>query len=112
MDNNSSQTVFVEVRSAAGGDEAKIWANDLARMYLRFATRKNWKTTPIDEQTIRITGVGVFDALKNEAGVHRVQRVPATEKRGRTHTSTATVAVLPEIKESDIQINPGDLDIQ
>ena len=112
MDNNSSQTVFVEVRSAAGGDEAKIWANDLARMYLRFATRKNWKTTPIDEQTIRITGVGVFDALKNEAGVHRVQRVPATEKRGRTHTSTATVAIIPQMTQAQVQVNPSDLDWQ
>lgn len=109
---NQNQTVYVEVRSAAGGDEAKIWATDLLRMYFRYATKRNWKITPIDEQTIRIKGFGVFDALKNESGVHRVQRIPATEKRGRVHTSTATVAVVPEINQTQIQISPNDLDWQ
>ena len=108
----SKQTAYVEVRGAAGGDEAKIWASDLLRMYLRFAQIKNWSATQIDEGSIKITGDNVFDLLKYESGVHRVQRVPATEKRGRIHTSTATVAVLPEIAESEVTINPQDIEIQ
>lgn len=107
-----NQTAFVEVRGAAGGDEAKIWASDLLRMYLRFAQLKNWKAVQIDESNIQIKGENVFDLLKYESGVHRVQRVPATEKRGRIHTSTATVAVLPEIPESEINVNPQDIEIQ
>ncbi len=107
-----NQTAYLEIRGATGGDEAKLWGRDLLRMYLRFATKKNWKTEGVSENTIRITGPGVFSLLQNESGVHRVQRVPTTEKRGRIHTSTATVAVLPEIKETDIQINPQDLDWQ
>lgn len=103
-----AQKSYIEVRSAAGGDEAKIWAQDLLRMYMRYATKKNWKVSPIDEGTIQIAGPYVFNLMKNEAGVHRVQRVPVTEKRGRIHTSTATVAVLPEIKEVEIKINPDD----
>lgn len=110
--NPTNQTVYLEVRNAAGGDEAKIWASDLLRMYFRFAGRKNWKVTQIDEDTIQIRGDNVFDTLKNEAGVHRVQRVPATEKRGRTHTSTSTVAIVPQISQTQININQGDLDIQ
>jgi len=109
---NSSQTVYLEIRGATGGDEAKLWGQDLLRMYLRFATKKAWKTELTSENTLRITGANVFDLLKNESGVHRVQRVPVTEKRGRIHTSTATVAVLPEIKESEIQIKPEDIDWQ
>ncbi len=107
---NSNQTIYLEVRGATGGDEAKNWATDLLRMYLRFGTKKNWKVSPVDEFTLRITGFDVFESLKNESGVHRVQRVPATEKRGRIHTSTATVAVLPEIKASEVQVNPADLE--
>jgi peptide chain release factor 1 len=106
------QNAFIEVRPAAGGDEAKIWGSDLLRMYIKYATKKGWKIRNIDEGTIAITGPSSFDTLKNEAGVHRVQRVPATEKRGRIHTSTATVAVLPEIKENEIKINPNDLEWQ
>lgn len=112
MNDYSPQTIFVEVRSAAGGDEAKIWAAELLRMYLRFATKKNWKAVSVDEQTIRIKGVEVFDLLKNESGVHRVQRIPETEKRGRVHTSTATVAVVPEITQGQIQINNSELEWQ
>lgn len=106
------QKAYIEARSAAGGDEAKIWTTDLLRMYMRFATKNNWKVTPIDEKTIVISGENAFNLLKHESGVHRVQRIPVTEKRGRIHTSTATVVVLPEIKESDIQINAADLDWQ
>ena len=110
--NNKTQKAYIEIRSAAGGDEAKIWATDLMRMYMRFADKRGWKYSPIDEQTILIKGEGVFDLLKNESSVHRVQRIPATEKRGRIHTSTATVVVLPEIKESDIKVDPNDLEWQ
>jgi len=106
------QKAYIEIRSAAGGDEAKIWATDLMVMYTRFAGKMNWKVTPIDNITILIDGEGAYDTLKHESGVHRVQRIPATEKRGRIHTSTATVAVLPEIKEQDIAVNPADLEWQ
>ena len=106
-----SQKAYIEIRGATGGDEAKLWGADLLRMYERFALKKGWKTTPVDDKTVIVSGPGVFDLLKNESGVHRVQRVPVTEKRGRIHTSTATVAVLPEIKETEVQINPQDLEI-
>lgn len=105
-----NQTCYLEVRGATGGDEAKLWGVDLLRMYLRYAQKKGWKTAQIGDMTLRISGTGAFDLLKNESGVHRVQRVPVTEKRGRIHTSTATVVVLPEIKESEININPNDLE--
>lgn len=106
------QTLYLEIRGATGGDEAKIWASDLLRMYLRYASTKGWKVSPIDDNTLLISGFGAFDSLKNESGVHRVQRIPATERRGRIHTSTATVVALPEVRESDIQINPNDLEWQ
>ena len=109
---NPPQTVYLEVRGATGGDEAKLWATDLMRMYTRWANKNNYKVAQIADDTLRIKGAGVYDLLKNEGGVHRVQRVPATEKRGRIHTSTATVAVLPEVPESEVQINPNDLEIQ
>jgi peptide chain release factor 1 len=105
-----NQTAYLEIRGGAGGDEAKLWGDDLIRMYIRYAQKRGWKVSQVDEKVIKINGAGVFDLLRNEAGVHRVQRVPVTEKRGRIHTSTATVAVLPEIKESEIQINPNDLE--
>ena len=110
MDN--IQKAYIEVRGATGGDEAKIWGIDLLRMYMRYAIKKGWKVSQLSENTLQITGSGVFDLIKNESGVHRVQRIPSTEKRGRIHTSTATVAVLPEIKESEININPVDLEWQ
>lgn len=81
-------------------------------MYLRYAARRGWKAIPVDEGTTKISGYGAFDALKNESGVHRVQRIPTTERRGRIHTSTATVVVLPEIRESEITVNPSELEIQ
>jgi peptide chain release factor 1 len=107
-----NQIVYLEVRGATGGDEAKLWGSDLLRMYIRYAAKKGWKVVEMDDNTIRISGPNVFDLLKNESGVHRVQRVPTTEKRGRIHTSTATIAVLPEVKEADVQVSPGDLDWQ
>ena len=107
-----NQTAYVEIRGATGGDEAKLWGQDLLRMYSRFATKKNWKQSQIDDLTLKITGQDVFDELKNESGVHRVQRVPTTEKRGRIHTSTATVVVLPEVAETDVSVYPQDLEWQ
>jgi len=106
------QKAYIEIRGATGGDEAKLWGKDLLRMYVRYATKKGWKVSALNDKTILVTGPNAFDLLKNESGVHRVQRIPITEKRGRIHTSTATVAVLPEIKESEIQINPNDLEWQ
>lgn len=104
--------VTLEIRPGPGGEEAKLWANDLLRMYSKYALSQNWKVFPIDEGIIKITGLGSYSALQNEAGVHRVQRVPVTEKRGRIHTSTASVAVLGEVPDQQINIRPEDLEIQ
>jgi peptide chain release factor 1 len=108
----SQQKAYIEIRGATGGDEAKLWGLDLLRMYTRFASKKGWRVDRVDDLTLLISGNGVFDLLKNETGVHRVQRIPITEKKGRIHTSTATVVVLPEIKENEIQIRPEELEIQ
>ncbi|QQS39504.1 PCRF domain-containing protein [Candidatus Woesebacteria bacterium] len=108
----NTNNAFVEIRSATGGDEAKIWATDLLRMYMRYATKRGWKSLPIDETTLQIIGENSFSDLKFESGVHRVQRIPLTEKRGRVHTSTATVAVLPKIESHEITVRPEDIDIQ
>lgn len=105
-------TVILEIRPGTGGEEAKIWVQDLLRMYTRFANFSGWKVSQLDEGVIKISGTAAFEKLKWEAGVHRVQRIPQTERYGRVHTSTATVAVLPEIPENQIQINPADLDWQ
>jgi len=105
----SPSSCILEIRPAAGGQEAKIWANDLLRMYYRFATNKGWKIYPIDKSVLKIKGESCYSRLKHESGVHRVQRVPETEKHGRLHTSTATVAVLPEISAVDLKINPQDV---
>lgn len=107
---HSPDSLILEVRGAAGGSEAKIWAADLLRMYLRFSQSQGFKTQLLDEGVLRVSGVGAFEKLKFESGVHRVQRIPETEKRGRIHTSTATVAVLPEIPESEIYVRPEDCD--
>ncbi|MBI4136960.1 PCRF domain-containing protein [Candidatus Roizmanbacteria bacterium] len=108
---NQNKTI-IEVRGAAGGNEANIWAADLLRTYLKYAQSQGWKTTLIDTSVLLISGEGAYTQLKHETGVHRVQRIPETEKRGRIHTSTATVAVLPEIDEQEVRINPQDLDWQ
>ncbi len=110
--NNQFDTIYLETRPAAGGDEASIWASDLLRMYTRFANRRGWKVVEVDENVIRITGHEAFNQLKNESGVHRVQRVPETERRGRVHTSTATVAILPELGERDINIRPEEIEFE
>lgn len=105
-------SIILEIRPGTGGEEAKIWTEDLLRMYTRFANFCGFKVIQIDEGIIKIAGPDAFEKFKFEAGVHRVQRVPQTERRGRVHTSTATVAVLPEIPEQEIKINPVDLDWQ
>ena len=108
----NSHDCLIEIRGAAGGEEAKIWGDDLLRMYLRFAQRSGWKAEIIDKGIIRLSGTNAFQQLKQEAGVHRVQRIPSTERYGRVHTSTATVAVLPIITPEEIVINPVDLEWQ
>ena len=118
-DPNDQKNVILEIRAGTGGDEAALFAADLFRMYSRFAERQGWKlelmsssesgTGGIKEAIASIEGRGVYSRLKYESGVHRVQRVPTTEASGRIHTSTATVAVLPEAEEVDIQINEKEL---
>lgn len=103
---------IIEVRSATGGDEAKIWAADLMRMYTRFAQIKGWQTVQIDQYALKVSGPNAYELLKFESGVHRVQRIPATERHSRIHTSTATIAVLPDIPEQQIIINPADVEMQ
>ena len=113
--------IIVEIRAAAGGDEAAIFAGDLYRMYERFASSQGWKTETLDvsaseaggykEISFKVTGDKVYSVMKFESGVHRVQRVPKTESQGRIHTSTATVAVLPEADEVEVDINENDLRI-
>ncbi len=105
----NKRNIILEVRGAAGGEEAKMWASDLFRMYVRFAQNKNFKLEIIDDTTVKIKGKNTYGLLKYEAGVHRVQRVPTTESSGRLHTSTATVAVLPELEDRDLHINEEDL---
>ncbi|NTW44787.1 MAG: PCRF domain-containing protein [Anaerolineaceae bacterium] len=99
----------MEFRAGPGGDEARIWSLDLLRMYTRYANIIGWKVEQIAENAIRIKGDGAFTKLQYEAGTHRVQRVPSTERQGRILTSTATVAALPEIPEQDITIKPEDI---
>lgn len=103
---------IIEVSPGVGGEEAKIWANELLSSYIKFANRQDFKVTQIDDNVIKIKGEGAFSIFKKETGVHRVQRIPVTERRGRIHTSTAVVLVLPEIIQSDYPINPTDLEWQ
>ena len=120
-DPNDDKDIMLEIRGGAGGDEANIFAGDLMRMYLKYADKQGWQTQilsisnceagGVSEVVISIQGDAVYSKLKYESGVHRVQRVPATESQGRVHTSTATVAVMPEVGDVEIEINPNDLDI-
>ncbi|HUD04474.1 MAG TPA: PCRF domain-containing protein [Patescibacteria group bacterium] len=111
-DSLGERNVLVQVSGAAGGDEAANWGQELLRMYSRFAQMKGFKVEALDEDVIKIEGHGAFELLKFEAGVHRVQRIPTTEKRGRVHTSTATVSVLPELEDIDLHINPDDIEFE
>ncbi len=120
-DPNDDKNIIVEIRAGAGGDEAGLFAADLYQMYTRYAARQGWKVEEIDasenevggfrEVSFMVKGDKVYSKMKFESGVHRVQRVPSTESGGRIHTSTATVAVLPEAEDVDVAINPNDLRI-
>jgi peptide chain release factor 1 len=120
-DPNDDRDVIVEIRAAAGGDEAAIWAGDLHRMYQRYAERHGWATEAIStsesesggfkEVTFSVKGDGAYSRFKFEAGPHRVQRVPKTESQGRVHTSIATVAVLPEVDDVEVEVHDNDLEI-
>lgn len=113
--------IMLEIRGGAGGDEANIFAGDLARMYMRYADKQGWQTQVlskteceaggVSEIIISIKGDAVYSQLKYESGVHRVQRVPATESQGRVHTSTATVAVMPEVDDVEVELNMNDIEI-
>jgi len=113
--------VIIEIRAGAGGDEAAIFAGDLVRMYQRFSETQGWNFSALDtSQTsldgyktfiAKIEGGGVYESLKQESGVHRVQRIPKTEKSGRIHTSTASVAIMPVVEPQEVQINPSDLEV-
>jgi peptide chain release factor 1 len=118
-DPNDEKNLFLEIRAGTGGDESALFAGDLLRMYTRFAERNRWQVEIVSESlgeaggykevVARVVGTGAYSKLKFESGGHRVQRVPATETQGRIHTSAATVAVMPEAEESDIQVNPADV---
>jgi peptide chain release factor 1 len=120
-DPNDDKNVILEIRAGTGGDEAGLFASDLFRMYCRYAEGRSWKIEilsghptgagGVKEAIVMIQGKGAYSALKYESGIHRVQRVPATEAQGRIHTSAVTVAVLPEAEEVDVAINPNDLRI-
>ena len=119
-DPNDDKNIILEIRAGTGGEEAALFAAELFRMYTRFAERRRWKVEILSmssasaggmkEVTAAVTGHGAFSQLKYESGVHRVQRVPATEAQGRIHTSTATVAVMPEVEEVEVHIDPKDLE--
>ena len=121
-DGINPNTAILEIRSAAGGDEAGLFANDLYRMYSRFSEGQRWKIEELDrsegkigqikEVVLKITGKNTYHLLKYESGVHRVQRVPKTESSGRIHTSTATVAVLPEVAATQVYVNPADIEFE
>ena len=118
-DPNDSKDVIMEIRAGAGGDEAAIFAGDLQRMYMRFAEKQGWKMELMDamdgtaggykEIIVAVRGEDVYGKLKFESGVHRVQRVPATETQGRIHTSVASIVVIPEVEEFDVELNMGDI---
>jgi peptide chain release factor 1 len=114
-DPNDERDVIVEIRKGAGGDEAGLWAGDLYRMFTRYAEKRGFKTETLDAgegaYTFEVRGDGAYSVFKFEGGTHRVQRVPETESQGRIHTSTATVAVLPEAEEVDVELDQNDLEI-
>jgi peptide chain release factor 1 len=114
-DPNDEKSVIVEIQGGAGGEEAGLWAGDLYRMLTRYAERRGWQAEPMEagdgKYTFAIKGDGAYSVFKFEGGTHRVQRVPQTESQGRVHTSTATVAVLPEAEDVDVHVDPNDLQI-
>ena len=110
--NINSNIVVIEAAQGAGGDESKLWGSDLLVSYAKFATKQGFKVQQLEENVIKVTGPDAFNYFKHETGVHRVQRVPSTEKRGRVHTSTAVIIVTHKINSNDIHINDSDLDWQ
>ncbi|MFZ5470691.1 MAG: peptide chain release factor 1 [Myxococcota bacterium] len=121
-DPNDEKNVILEIRAGAGGDEAALFAEEVMQMYLRYADRRGWKAEIVDlsrgnvggvkDATLTLSGENVYSVMKYESGVHRVQRVPATEAQGRIHTSTITVAVMPEAEDVDIKVNDADIEMQ
>jgi peptide chain release factor 1 len=121
-DPNDEKDVIVEIRAGAGGDEAALFAEEVMQMYLRYAQKRGWKADIVDlsggnaggvkDATLTLSGEAVYSGMKYESGVHRVQRVPATETQGRIHTSTVTVAVMPEAEDVDVKLNPADIEMQ
>jgi peptide chain release factor 1 len=121
QDPNDDKNIMLEIRAGTGGDEASIWAGDLVRMYSRYAERQHWQVKLVSESLadmggfkeaiLEICGDRVYSKLKFEAGVHRVQRVPVTEAGGRVHTSTATVAIMPEVDDVEVEIDPKDIEL-
>ena len=121
-DPEDEKNITLEIRAGTGGDEASIFAGDLFRMYSRYIERKGWKMSVLDvnegtaggykEVVVAVEGADVYGIMKYESGVHRVQRVPATESQGRVHTSAASVAVLPEAEDVDVELNPADIEMQ
>lgn len=118
-DPNDEKNVMLEIRAGTGGDEAAIWASDLVKVYQKYAESQSWTVSPVTLQSnegggysnavLELKGESVYSKMKYEAGVHRVQRVPATETQGRIHTSTATVAIMPEVSDVEIKIDPKDI---
>jgi peptide chain release factor 1 len=121
MDEVIIKKVILEIRAGTGGDEASLFAGDLVRMYQRYGAKHNWQFATLEASVsgargyrtfvAEVSGTGVYDALKHESGVHRVQRIPETERQGRIHTSTASVAVLPEVEAKDVTLRENDLEI-
>lgn len=121
MEQKEIKKIILEIRAGTGGDEAAIFAGDLARMYQRYAVRVGWRFSVLDTSesgvhgfksfVAEVAGNGVYDAFKNEFGVHRVQRIPETERQGRIHTSTASVAVLPVVEAKDVVVKDSDLEV-
>ncbi len=112
VDSYDNRNIILQVSGAAGGEEAKLWGEELLRMYARYAQQTGFKVETLDEDVIKIIGKGAFGRFKYEAGVHRVQRTPITEKRGRIHTSTATISILPELEDIDLHISPEEIEFE
>ena len=110
--NINPNVALIESYPGVGGDESKIWMDDLLGAYTKYALRYGFKITAISDTTLKIKGQNAFELFKNETGVHRVQRIPATERKGRVHTSTCVIVVLPEITKSEVKINPAEIEWQ
>lgn len=108
----NSNIAIIEANPGVGGEESKIWAQELLTSYSKYASRKGFQTTQVEENVLKVKGEGAFKTFKNETGVHRIQRIPATERRGRVHTSTAIILVIPQIPPTEVKIAEGELEWQ